>query len=144
MAGAPHAEKRLRRRLRGETTHRSELDPERLVAKLQAQGVEQLRGEARVRVIVDGSDPRQPHARQMAHRQRVRRLDGPGTVNGYPTLNVVGVGTARQGLLYRTRSSSAAPEVESAPAEVRAALRSVGRASAPQRRGYRHLPQRLR
>ena len=97
--------------LSGETTQRSELEPARLVAKLQAHGVEQVRGEAHVWVILDGSDLRKPHAREMQHLQRVRRLDGVGTVNGYATLNAIGVGSGgRRGLLYHTLYSSTAPD----------------------------------
>ena len=117
--------------LRGETTKRSELDPERLVAKLQAHGVEQLRGEPSVWVVVDGTDLRKPHAAEMAFLQRVKRLDGQGTVPGYPTLNVIGIGPQRRGLLYHKLYSSAAPDFLSAPAEVRTALRSVGGALRP-------------
>ena len=117
--------------LHGETTARSELEPERLVAKLQAHGVAQLRGEAHVWVVVDGSDLRKPHAREMEHLQRVPRLDKQGTVNGYPTLNVLGIGQQRRGLLYHKLYSSRAPDFLSEPAEVRAAIRSVGGALAP-------------
>ncbi len=115
----------------GETTKRSELGPDKLVAKLQAHGVERLRGEAHVWVVVDGSDLRKPHAQEMEHLQRVRRLDGAGTVPGYPTLNVIGIGRERRGLLYHKLYSSAAPDFLSEPAEVRAAIRSVGVALAP-------------
>lgn len=117
--------------LRGETTKRSPLDAAAVVAALQAQGVEQLRGEASIWVVIDGSDLRKPHAAEMAHLQRVKRLDGPGTVPGYPTLNVIGMGKERRGLLYHALASSAAPDFVSAPAEVRAALRSVGAALLP-------------
>lgn len=118
--------------LHGETTQRSELDPERLVAKLQAQGIDQLRAEPHIWVIFDGSDLRKPHARQMEHLQRVRRLDGSGTVPGYATLNALGVGSGgRRGLLYHKLFSSAAPDFVSEPAEVRAAIRSVGAALTP-------------
>jgi hypothetical protein len=118
--------------VRGETTARSELDPEKLVAKLQAAGVERLRGEADLWVIVDGSDLRKPHAGQMEHLQRVKRLGGQGTVPGYPTLNVLGLGRGgRRGLLYHKLFSSAAPGFESEPREVQAALRSVGAALRP-------------
>ena len=118
--------------LRGETTARSELDPERLAAKLQAHGAERLRAEARVWVVLDGSDLRKPHAETMQHLQRVNRLEGGGTVNGYRTLNAVGIGTGgRRGLLYHRLFSSHAPGFVSEPEEVRAAVRSVGAALAP-------------
>lgn len=118
--------------LHGETTVRSELEPGRLVAKLQAHGVARLRDEAAIWVVFDGSDLRKPHAEQMAHLQRVKRLDGEGLVNGYRTLNALGIGTGgRRGLLYHALFSSHAPGFVSEPAETRTAIRSVGAAVAP-------------
>jgi DDE family transposase len=118
--------------LHGETTKRSDLDPDRLVAKLQAHGVERLRGEPDLWVIFDGSDLRKPYAETMAHLQRVKRLAGEGTVNGYRTLNAIGVApNGKRGLLYHHLFSSAAPGFESEPSETRAAIRSVGTALAP-------------
>ena len=118
--------------LRGETTTRSDLDPDRLAATLQAHGVGRLRGEADLWVVLDGSDPRKPHAREMEHLQRVKRLDGPGLVTGYRTLNAIGMGSGgRRGLLYHRLFSSHAPDVVSEPEETRAAIRSVGAALAP-------------
>jgi hypothetical protein len=118
--------------LHGETTARSELEPEKLAAKLQAHGVARLRGEADIWVVLDGSDLRQPHAEAREHLQRVKRLAGGGTVNGYRTLNAIGVGPGgRRGLLYHTLFSSHAPGFVSEPEEVRAAVRSVGAALAP-------------
>ena len=121
--------------LRGETTKRAPLDAEAMVAALQAEGVAQLRDEPSVWVIIDGSDLRKPHASEMAYWQRVKRLQGEGTVPGYPTLNVIGLGTQRRGLLSHKLSSSAAPDFVSAPAEVRTAIRSVGTALAAQAAG---------
>jgi len=118
--------------LRGETTKRAPLDADTIVAALQAQGVAQLSAEPTIWVIVDGSDLRKPHASELAYLQRVKRLDGHGTVPGYPTLNVLGLGQARRGLLYHRLYSSAAPDFVSAPAEVQTALASVGTALAPQ------------
>jgi len=117
--------------LAGETTKRAGLDPDGLVVRLQARGVEQLRGEDAIWAVFDGSDLRKPHAEQMEHLQRVKRLDRQGTVPGYPTLNVLGIGRQRRGLLYHKLYSSAAPGFQSEPAEVRAAIRSVGGALAP-------------
>jgi hypothetical protein len=116
----------------GETTKRSELDPAKLTAKLQAHGVERLRDEAGIWVVFDGSDLRKPHAACMEHLQRVKRLEGEGLVNGYRTLNAIGIGTGgRRGLLYHALFSSHAPAFVSEPHETRAAIRSVGTALAP-------------
>jgi hypothetical protein len=117
--------------LHGETTKRAPLDADAIVARLQARGVEQLRGEEAIWVIVDGSDLRKPQAQAMEHLQRVKRLKGEGTVPGYRTLNAIGVGRRRRGLLYHRLFSSAAPGFLSESAETQAALASIGRALAP-------------
>jgi hypothetical protein len=117
--------------LHGETTKRSTLDPDTLVERLQARGVEQLRDEEAVWVILDGSDLRKPHARCMQALQRVKRLHGEGTVPGYCTLTALGVGHQRRGLLYHRLFSSAAPDFASESAEVQRALTSIGSAVAP-------------
>jgi hypothetical protein len=118
--------------LTGETTKRAVLDPDELVARLQARGVEQLRDEAAIWVVFDGTDLRKPHAARMECLQQVRRLDRQGTVSGYPTLNVLGIGTGgRRGLLSHTLSSSMEPGFLSEPTEVRTAIQSVGTALAP-------------
>jgi Transposase DDE domain len=114
-----------------ETTKRSTLDADHLIGSLQARGVAQLRGEAAIWVLVDGSDLRKPHAQTMEHLQRVKRLDGQGTVPGYRTLNAIGVGRQRRGLLYHRLFSSAATDFLSESAETQAALASIGRALAP-------------
>ena len=118
--------------LRGETTQRSALDPDHLLAKLQAHGVDRLRGEPDLWVVLDGSALRKPHAQRMDHLQRVPRLAGGGTVHGYRTLNAIGVGTGgRRGLLYHRLFSSHAPDFVSEAEETRGAVASVALALAP-------------
>ena len=132
LAAHRHAERRLRRLARGETTQRSELTPEDLVARLQGRGVAQLREEAHVWLIFDGSDLRKPYARAMAGLQRVKPLTGAGTVPGYRTLNAIGVGTGgKRGLLYHRLFSSAAADFLSESMEAQTAMRSVALALAP-------------
>jgi Transposase DDE domain len=117
--------------LRGETTTRSDLTPDALTATLQAHGVDRLQGEAAIWVILDGSDLRKPYATAMEGWQRVRRLAGGGTVPGYCTLNAIGIGTAKRGLLYHRLFSSAAADFVSESAEARAAIEAVGAALSP-------------
>jgi hypothetical protein len=117
--------------LHGETTKRSALDPEAVIARLQARAVEQLRDEPAIWVLVDGSDLRKPHAQAMQHLQRVKRLSGEGTVPGYRTLNALGVGHQRRGLLYHRLFSSTAPDFKSESDETQQALASIGAALAP-------------
>lgn len=113
-----------------ETTTRSTLDADHLIARLQARGVAQLQEEAAIWVLVDGSDLRKPHAQVMEGRQRVKRLHGVGTVPGYRTLNIIGVGQRRRGLLYHHLFSSTVAGFRSESAETQTALASVGGALA--------------
>jgi Transposase DDE domain len=117
--------------LHGASTKRSHLDPDAIVERLQARGVEQVRGEGAIWVLLDGSDLRKPHARQMEGLQRVKRLSGEGTVPGYRTLNALGVGRQRRGLLYHRLFSSHAPGFKSESDETQQALASIGTALAP-------------
>jgi hypothetical protein len=117
--------------LHGETTQRSTLDPDAIVARLQARAIEQLQDEPAIWVLVDGSDLRKPYAEQMASLQRVKRLDGTGFVPGYRTLNAIGVGRQRRGVLYHRLFSSTAADFVSEPAEVQQALAAIGTALAP-------------
>jgi hypothetical protein len=117
--------------LRGETTKRSDLTPDALTATLQAHGVARLRGEDAIWVILDGSDLRKPYATAMENLQRVKRLAGGGTVPGYCTLNAIGIGPAKRGLLYHRLFSSQAPGFVSESAEERAAIAAVGAALTP-------------
>ena len=132
LASHRHAERRVRRLARGETTQRSALRPEDLIDRLQARGVEHLREEAHIWLIFDGSDLRKPHAQAMEALQRVKPLTGSGTIPGYRTLNAIGLGTGgKRGLLYHTLFSSAAPGFRSESLEARDAMRSVATALAP-------------
>ncbi len=115
----------------GETTKRSELDAAHLVERLQAAGVEQLRGEDEVWAIVDPSELRKPYAKALPDLMRVRKLHGEGTVPGYRTLTVLGVGTGgRRGILYHHLFSSQAADFASESREIQTALASVGAALA--------------
>ena len=67
----------------------------------------------------------------MEHLQRIKRLGGEGTVPGYRTLNALGVGRQRRGLLYHRLFSSAAPGFRSESDEVQRALASIGAALKP-------------
>jgi hypothetical protein len=115
---------------RGSSTKRSELDAEHLTARLRERGVERLRDEEEVWAIVDPSELRKPHAREMPALMRVRKTGGDqGTVPGYRTLNVLGVGRGgRRGILYHRLFSSQEEDFESESTEIRTALEVVGAA----------------
>ncbi len=113
-----------------DSTKRSTLDADHLSGQLQARGVEQLREEAAIWVLVDGSAFRKPHAQALEGLQRVKRLGGQGTVPGYRTINAMGVGCQRRGLLYHHLFSSEAAGFLSESAETQVALASIGQALA--------------
>jgi hypothetical protein len=117
---------------KGTSTKRSELAAEQLTARLRERGLAQLREEDEVWAIVDPSDLRKPHARELPALMRVRKTGGEqGTVPGYRTLNVLGVGRGgRRGLLYHRLFSSEEEGFASESAEIQAALRAVGAALA--------------
>lgn len=123
--------------IHGETTRRSpSLDADHLLARLRERGVAQLRDERAIWVILDGSgcppgSMRKPHAREMEGLQRVKRLAGGGTVPGYRTMNAIGVGRERRGLLYHHLFSSTADDFVSESVETQAALTATGAALAP-------------
>ncbi len=132
LAAVPHAEQRIRRMIHGETTrHSPALDADHLLARLRERGVEQLRDERAIWVILDGSDLRKPHAGEMGSLQRVKRLAGGETIPGYRTMNAIGVGVERRRLLYHHLFSSTADDFVSESVETQAALVAVGEALAP-------------
>ncbi len=123
---------------RGVSTKRSELDAEHLTARLRERGVEQLRDEEEVWAIVDPSELRKPHARELPHLMRVRKTGGEkGPVPGYRTLNVLGVGRGgRRGILYHRLFSSEEADFESESTEIQRALATVGATLAGKRVTY--------
>jgi len=95
--------------MRGETTKRSDLDPEHVTRVLRAQGVAALRAEPELTLVLDGMELRRPEATAQAHLMRVKALDGHW-VNGYRSFNVLGLGEGHaRGLLYHQLFSSSAP-----------------------------------
>jgi hypothetical protein len=126
-----HGEQRVRRMAKGESTKRSDLGAGDIVEKLQARGVAMLKDEEEVWAIVDPSELRKPYARAMPDLMRVRKLasEGEGTVPGYRTLNVLGVGRGgKRGILYHRLFTSQEEAFLSESKETRDALDSVGAA----------------
>lgn len=115
----------------GETMTRSPFDADDLITRLRARGVEQLRGEAGIWVILDGSDIRKPYAQMMEGLQPVKPLSGGGMIPGYRTINAIGVGHERRGLLYHHLFSSTADDFVSESVETQRALATVDDALAP-------------
>jgi len=120
----------------GETTTRSPFDADDVIARLRARGVAQLRGEAGIWVILDGSgrplgSMRKPYAQAMEGLQRVKRRAGGGMIPGYRTINAIGIGHERRGLLYHHLFSSTAADFVSESTETQRALAAVGDALAP-------------
>jgi len=115
----------------GETMTRSPFDADDLIARLRARGVEQVRGEAGIWVILDGSDIRKAYAQMREGLQPVKPLPGGGMVSGYRTINAIGVGPERRGLVYHHLFSGTADDFVSESVETQRALATVDDALAP-------------
>jgi hypothetical protein len=119
---------------KGETTKRSELDADHLIARLCTRAAERLADQEDIWAIVDPSELRKPYAKEMPDLMRVRKLGGDGTVRGYRTINVLGVGTGGvRGLLYHHLFSSVAADFLSESREIQDALRNVDQVLAAKR-----------
>ncbi len=130
-AQSKNGEQRVRRMVKGETTKSSDLDADHLIERLQARGVEQLGDEDEIWVIIDPSELRKPYAKEMPDLMRVRALGGEGTVPGYRTINVLGVGKGgRRGILYHRLFTSKEEDFLSESKEIQDAVHSVGKALA--------------
>src|SRR5215210_5092405 len=133
LAAAQNGAQRVIRMLMGASTTRSpHLNAEHLTAKLRQHAVDHL-GTAttdELWLIADGSELRTPHARVMPHLMRVKDLDG-GLVNGYRTLNVLGMTPNRRGVLYQRLFSAKAPGFVSESHEIQQALTTVSQAITP-------------
>lgn len=113
--------------MRGETTQRSLLDPETLIADLRHVVLARLRDADHLWLILDGSDLRKPHDQQMEALQPVLPLAGKRTVPGYPTLTMLGLGgEGRRGFLDHRLFSARADDVVSMPSLVRHMSGTVG------------------
>ncbi len=133
LAAVQNGAQRVIRMVMGASTKRSpDLDATHLTAKLRTQAVAHLgSGSAdEVWLIADGSELRKPYAQAMPHLMRVKALDG-GLVNGYRTLNVIGLTPNRRGVLYHHLFSSQAPGFLSESHEIQQALTTVSGALTP-------------
>ena len=133
LAAVHDGAQRISRLACAETTKRSpKLDAEHLTEHLRSHAIEQLTSVPadELWLIADGSELRKPHARAMPHLMRVNNLTG-SLVNGYRTLNVLGITPKRRGVLYHRLFSSKAPGFVSEPHEVQVALHTVSTAIAP-------------
>lgn len=127
LAPGTHGERRVRRFVRGETTQRSDLDPDALIADLREVALARLRDAKALWLILDGSDLRKPHAQQMEALQPVLPLTGKRTVPGYPTLTMLGLGgDGRRGILDHRLYSRNADDFVSQPSLVRQVITSTG------------------
>ena len=133
LSTAQDGAQRISRLACRESTKRSpNLDAQHLTEQLRAHAVEHLGTVPAddLWLIADGSELRKPHARALPHLMRVKDLNG-SLVNGYRTLNVIGLTPNRRGVLYHRLFSSKAPGFISEPHEVQQALQTVSPAIAP-------------
>ncbi|MDR3577423.1 MAG: transposase [Anaerolineaceae bacterium] len=109
----------------GESTKRSQLGADEIMGVVQAIGAAELRQESEILCVLDGSELRREWAQEQEYLMRVKSLEG-GLVNGYRTLNVLGLGAKeKRGILYHHLFSSQAPDFESENTEIEQAIDSV-------------------
>lgn len=129
LSASKDGAQRVIRLAKGESTKRSDLDAEHLVAALCERGVEHLADSEtdELWLIADPSDLRKPYAQEMPDLMQVKDLDGK-LVPGYRTLNVLGVTPGHRGILYHRLFSSVAEDFLSEPLEVQRGLKKVSQA----------------
>lgn len=106
----------------GETTQRSDLDAARVTQVLREHAAATLCNEAELTLVLDGMALRREGAQSQEHLMRVKALDG-SLVNGYQSLNVIGLGEDEaRGLLYHRLFSSHEAGFQSENREIQQAI----------------------
>jgi hypothetical protein len=117
----------------GESTKRSRLDADHLTQILCERGAAEIMGEKELQLIMDGMELRREYAQEQENLMKVKSLEG-GLVNGYRSMNVLGLGEKeKRGMLYHRLFSSQAPGFMSENDEVEKAIDQV----AQQLAGYK-------
>src|SRR5579863_444167 len=124
LARLKYGEKRVRRLANGSSRQRSELDADSVTAVLRQAGVDELRGTEALTLIMDMSEVRRDGAKAQEALMRVKALDG-SLVNGYRTINVLGMGGTARGILYHRLFSSTSAEFQSENREIVDAIEQV-------------------
>ncbi len=109
----------------GEGTKRSRLDADHLMEVLRERGVAEIKGAKELVLIMDGMELRREYAEEQEYLMRVKSLEG-GLVNGYRSLNVLGLGEKeKRGMLYHRLYSSQAPGFLSENEEIGKAIDEI-------------------
>jgi Transposase DDE domain len=124
LAQLAYGEKRVRRLANGSSRQRSQLDAEHVTAVLRQTGVEALHEADALTIIMDMSEVRRAGATEQETLMRVMALDGE-LVNGYRSLNVLGLGGEARGVLYHRLFSSTQPAFQSENREILTAINAV-------------------
>lgn len=129
LARLKYGEKRVRRLANGESRQRSELDADSVTAVLRRAGVDELSGAETLTLIMDMSEVRRSGAEAQEALMPVKALDG-SLVNGYRSINVLGLGGAARGIVYHRLFSSTQAEFQSENRAIVAAIEQVERSLA--------------
>jgi hypothetical protein len=112
----------------GESTKRSRLDAGSVTEVLRKEGAADLMGEEELTLVMDGMELRREGAQAQENLMEDKALDG-GLVNGYRSINVLGMGRGEaRGLLYHRLFSSTAPDFLSETIEVKTAIEQTEKA----------------
>ena len=109
----------------GESTKRSRIDAEHLTQILRERGASELKSEKELLLVMDGMELRREYAQEQEYLMRVKSLEG-GLVNGYRSINVLGLGEKeKRGIVYHRLFSSQAPGFVSENEEIEKAIDCV-------------------
>lgn len=111
--------------MNGESTKRSQLDADHLTQVLRERGVAEISEARELILIMDGMELRREYAEEQEYLMRVKSLEG-GLVNGYRSLNILGLGEKeKRGMLYHRLYSSQAPGFRSENDEIEKGIDQV-------------------
>jgi hypothetical protein len=109
----------------GESTKRSRLDADHLTQISCQRGAAEIMHEKELLLVMDGMELRREYAQEQKYLMKVKSLEG-GLVNGYRSMNVLGLGEKeKRGLLYHQLFSSQAPGFTSENDEIEQAIDQV-------------------
>jgi hypothetical protein len=126
LARLKYGEKRVRRLANGTSRQRSQLDADSVTEVLRRAGADALHEAEALTLIMDMSEVRRAGAEAQEALMRVKALDG-SLVNGYRSINVLGLGGEARGIVYHRLFSSAQAEFQSENREIVAAIEQVER-----------------
>lgn len=109
----------------GESTQRSQLDADSITGVMRDEAARSLKSSPELLLVLDGMELRRAESDGQENLMKVKALKG-GLVNGYRSMNILGMGTDHlRGLLYHRLFSSHEPGFQSENQEIEQAIRQT-------------------